>query len=675
MDEEFLSYFEQEKVTSWDNYYINYRELFKGITKLFETELDSVKIEEKKQKLVEFDEKNDAIIKEMKNIPLFKNNINNNINNVSYDNTNSDTDSSFSKNKIKPFFDLLDKEIKKIYNFYSSKEKDLYQNINKKIQNKENIKKKSCNEIIKEIDELEYLSNLCLELLEFIYLNILALKNILNTLDNIVNTQTQSISYNYLKKYLSQDNSDLIYILSFKILDETNLAIQGLFSEYGNCLKKNEEYNNNIELKTEYNEHKNNINNNFINFDETHEKLFNELTVWQKYLDINLDLPSSSNNSIFKDTTFVGDNSEKTIRTMSKRKVKKKKNSNKDNYLIGTLDMNLLDRDNLMRDFSDIFSNQEDLFSKDSKHLLSRENLKNIQLFYILVFFYFYSYFVVISKVLYILKIKFQGFEIFYGIIISLPSLGSLISQLYITRIIKCNFKCVLIKSLFLVFCHYFLYILGIYQNDFYLLLIARFLLGLSSLDRLCKIYIDQCIPVSKQVKSNKKYLRNIYVGYIFGLIASYIEMIIVDFIFNSENKKYDDKYKFEYLYIISGFIFLMLSIIVIFSFKNPNQEKFKMLKDSIIEYNKENRLITRLLDKDEKEEAEKQDNLFQTANILTHLSGENSLNNYSYEIKRQKSSYFTKVFLLLILFLISSLFTCELNLMISLIPRKLVFL
>jgi hypothetical protein len=263
----------------------------------------------------------------MKEKISFNDNIDNK-NNHNYDiNINKEIDSSSLKDKIISFFNLIDKEIKKIYIFYSSKEKDLYQNINKKIKNKEIMKNNSCNDIFGEIDKLEYLSNLCLELLKFIYLNIRALLNILTILDNHLNTNADSISYKYLKKYLSKDNSDLIYILSFRVLDETILAIQGLLSEYKNCLKNSEEYLNNFELKNQYKEYKRNIKKNFENFDEIHEKIFNKLTVWQKYLDINLDLPSSSNHSIFEDTPFVGDYLGKKNKTKSKIKVKNDDNN------------------------------------------------------------------------------------------------------------------------------------------------------------------------------------------------------------------------------------------------------------------------------------------------------------------------------------------------------------
>ena len=661
MDEEFLADFEQEKVTSWDSHYISYEKIIKEMTQLFNTKRRAKTTKETNIITNELYEKNDKIINEMKNRQSFKNNIN--INQIldSTGNLKNDIDSS-STNKIKSFFDLLDKEIKKIYIFYSSKEKDIYQNINKRIQNKQNIKNKTCEEILKEMDDLEYLSNLCLELLEFIHLNIRALKNILSILDDILNYESQTISYNYLKKYLSKDNSDLIYILSFKILDETILAIQGLFSDFRNSIKNNEEFKNNNELKSEYKEHKTNISKNIDNFDETHEQIFSELTRWKKFLDVNLDLPSSSKNSIFEDTSFVGDYIENKTIKKSFKKAEKKKNDNNEKIFLEQ-DKNSLDIESLesfKRDISDIFSNQEDCISKDTKKLLSEENIKNINFFYILVFFYYYSYFVIISI---LSKFKGQdGDEKYYGLIISIPSLGSLISQQYIKQIIKFNFKFVLIKSLFFSFCHFILCAIGFYKNNIYLLLIARFLLGLSSLDRLCKIYIDQYIPISKQINSNKSYLIYIYVGCILGLILSDVEMIIDDIIYIIE-KKIEHESEYEYLYIISCFIFSIVSIIIIKYFKNPTDDQFKMFNELSIKYNKENRLTTKFFDKNEKEIIEKQDNLFQNANSLTNLSGENSLSYYSNKIKKEKYSYFTKVFFLLILFLICSQYISESNL------------
>ena len=689
---EFLENFNSEKVTAWENHYINYKNIVQEIFILFNTVKNEHDTKKKRQQsIIELEENQKSNTTENKtndnNITPNGNSNNNTNYTEEINNTIETKDSSMSRDKIKSLFALLDKEVKKLHIFYSSKEKDIYKNINKKIQNKSNIINKSCDEIIKEIDNLDYLSQLCLNVLGFIYLNIQALKSILSLLDNSLNTDYQSISYKYIKKFLSKDNSDLIYILSFKTLDETILSIQGILSEYKKVLKTKDEYKKSKELKAKFKDLKNNIRKNILYFDETHEKLFSELTVWKKYLDINLDLPSSSKNSIFKDTPFVGDSFENKKMSKSFLKEKKEKDEKNDNSILDNLEsigIHLLGNDSLndlKNDISKVIS-EEDIFSDTTIKLLSRENMRNLNLFYILVSFYFYSYFVIIPKILYLLENKIKGNKDmlkYYGIIISLPSLGNLISQQYINSCIKWNFKFFLIKSLIFVFLHHFLFFY-FYEFDYkeiHLIFIARFLLGLSSLDRLCKIYIDNFIPESKQVKSNQKYLKCIYIGYILGLIFSDLDLIIISFLSQKEIEFYLFKFnskdinsEFEFLYCLNTLFIVIFSIITIITFKNPTNKEFKTLDDLFVNYSKENRLITKFLDNDEKNIAEKQNNMFENANKLTHLSGENGLRGYSDEIKKKKSSHFLKVYLLLILFLITSQYSNENNLM--LFPRLL---
>ena len=675
----FLDNFELEKVESWDKYYIDYKNIIKEIFKLFrtkQTESETMNNEHHIPKKLDKEEKKDIIeIKTNQNDNIPTDNKYNNI--IDTEEKNKSMDLSSSQAQIKSLFELLDKEVKKIHIFYSTKEKDIYQRINKKIKNKSKIIDKTSKEIVKEIDELYYISELSLQVLGYININIQALKSILSLLDNSLNTVSQFISYKYIKNFLSKDNSELIYILSFRTLDETIVSIQGILNEYKKVLKSKNDYKNNIELKNEYKDLINNIKRNISQFDETHEKIFSELTIWRKYLDMNLDLPSSSNNSIFMDTSLVGDYFEKKGRTSSL--IKDKKRRKESNDLIDDKPFNI---NNLSDDFisslKSHISNEisgNEFLSKATSKFLSKENTNNIKLLLFLLFFYFYSYFVIISKVLFILKKKIlkeqdkneNKFMKYYGIIISLPSLGSLISQQYIKYLIKCNFKIVLVKSVFFVICHYVLYVLGIFFKEIYFLFIARFLLGLSSLDRLCKIYIDECIPIAKQAKINQKYLTYTYFGYFFGLIISDIEIIIISIIFDKKdnNDNINLYEKIEYLYSISGLIIIIVFIIVIFNFKNPTNKKFKTLDDSIINYSKENRLIAKLLENDEKEIAEKHDTLFENANSLSSLSGENILRVYSNEIEKKKSAHFKKVFLLLILFLFSSHYISENNLMV----------
>ena len=676
----FLSYFESEKIESWENSYINYERIYKEIINLFQTQKE---LTNKKKEIIE--KTKSTILKKTKTNDNNKNFnkalekiIDDNNNEIEYQKTKSQIitgESIVNREKIKSFFQLLDQEVKKLNVFYSSKEKDIYQNINTKIQKKSKIKEKSCEDILKEIDELDYLNELCLQVLCFIHLNIQALKSILRILDKSLNNEDQSISYKYIKKFLSQNNSDLIYILSFKTLDETILSIQGIFEEYKNIIENDSTYKNNIEFKNNFRDFKRNIKANRSKFDEVHEKIFNELKDWKKYLNINLDLPSSSKNSIFKETSFVGDSLEiKKHKHISKEK-KKNINNNYNDKKNNGLNYNQTSSDdsfgkNIKLEISD-FMNDDGNISNTTKKLLSKENISNIRLFFLLVFFYSYSYFLIIPKIIYILTRKKKGkteaytdstYMLYYGIIISLPTLGNFISQQYIVNLIKWNFKYILIRSLFYVCSHYILFITGIITEKIFLLFFARFILGLSSLDRLCKLYIDICVPETKQVKINQLYLTSIYSGNIAGIILSDLEVFLISILF----KKKDNKIliKFEFLYAFSCIIFIFISFLVIISFNNPSNKKFKIINDSIAEYNKENRLLTKFLDKDEKEKVQKQEDLFENINKTMPLYEDNQLRNYSTQVEKKKSSHFTKVFVLLIFFLITSQYANESNLM-----------
>ena len=700
MDDEynkFLSYFESEKIETWENSYINYKNICKEIINLFQTQKEATK---KKNEIIE--KTKSTILKKTKTNDNNKNFnkaldkiIDENNNEIEYQKTKSQIitgESIVSREKIKSFFQLLDKEVKKLNVFYSSKEKDIYQSINKKIQNKSQIKEKPCQDILKEIDDLDYLNELCLQVLCFIYINIQALKSILRILDKSINNEDQSISYKYIKKFLSQNNSDLIYILSFKTLDETILSIQGILEEYKKVLENNPNYKNNIEYKKNFKDFKKNIKTNRSKFDEVHEKIFNELKEWKKYLDINLDLPSSSRNSIFKDTSFVGDSLEiKKPKHISKEKNKNINNNYNDKENAGLSFSKSSNDDsfkNIKLEISDLM-NDDGNVSNTTKKLLSKENISNIRLFFLLVFFYSYSYFIIIPKILYILAKKIETesnpdpnsasdsntdsnidsdnlfklkYRPYYGIIISLPILGNFISQQYIMNLIKWNFKLTLIRSLIYVILHYILFILGILIKEINILFIARFLLGLSSLDRLCKLYIDICVPETKQVKANQFYLTSIYSGNIAGIILSDLEILLISVL--SKKKNSTILIKYEYFYTISCIIFIYISISVIISFNNPSNKEFKIINDSIAEYNKENRLLTKFLDKDEKEKVQKQEDLFENVNKTMPLYEDNQLKNYSTQVEKKKSSHFTKVFVLLIFFLITAQYGNESNLM-----------
>ena len=144
--ESFGQIFKLEKVQSWENSYINYDQFINDIKNIVKY-LKMIIEESKTNKIVKNKEllNNNPKIKKIGGHPTLFASINiNNINNN--DDNNFSLNKAINKNleeehkkaieeKIKLFFQSLDKEIKKIYIFFSTKEKDIYQKINKKIQN------------------------------------------------------------------------------------------------------------------------------------------------------------------------------------------------------------------------------------------------------------------------------------------------------------------------------------------------------------------------------------------------------------------------------------------------------------------------------------------------------------------------------------------------------------
>ena len=339
--------FDSEKIESWSDNYINYDGLIQDIIKLDEF-LHKLIIDNKKYEIADtkrmkkglknnykkiIESNNDksktnkkidlkkisatpSLLSKLNNCDELFPNINNN-NEQTYEmeetRVSSISDDIQKENKkiiedkIRTFIDSLDKELKKIYIFFSSKEKDIYQRINKKIQYKEQIAVKQIEEIIKELDSINYIGQLCKEIIIFIYLNIKALKNLLFVFDKSTKFIIESLSYVYIKKFLSKNNSDLIYILNFQTLDETISTIEELFKEFEAVLNSRRDYKTNLEQKNKLKTMKDEIKNNINEYNKTHKQIFTELKEWQKYLNINLELPSSNHNSLFRNTSFIGD--------------------------------------------------------------------------------------------------------------------------------------------------------------------------------------------------------------------------------------------------------------------------------------------------------------------------------------------------------------------------------
>ena len=498
-DEAFLKIFNEQKISNWSNNYLNYIMLSNKIITILENkdqyQIDEIGIEEKEedddekidnnfQNQIEINQTklnilaNNLIKEDKEKINIIENLAELDDNSVSSNSKNkisflSEKEKKKYKKPTKQFISLLDREIKKIHIFYTNKEASLYEGINSQIRYFNNIKNKDNEENIKLkikiISDLKYLSKLGNYLISYIYLNIRALKNILNIYDSKI----MFISFKYIKKHLSKNNGDLVYILNFKILDQSLIAINDLFILVKENLKKSKILENNVQFNKDNDDIIFYIN----DTDKIYEKIFDELVNWERYLNMSLGFPSSSFNSPFKNTSFVDDSflfsgSEKAKKKseieFEKKKskkfelitenkdedIKKEKenliistnnkkeklinieyendnedninnniinNKNKDNELIIKNDTNNNKEEAEKSDSkeenkyklletktnksSELFK-ETDLNSFNSKKILSKENLNNLKILFFLVLFYSFSISYLIPKIIIYILIK-----------------------------------------------------------------------------------------------------------------------------------------------------------------------------------------------------------------------------------------------------------------------------
>ena len=725
-NETFLKQYDSEKIQSWNNNYINYINLINQITNIIEKKNNS------NQMNLELNEEMKKEEEEEEEILLDKEKANNIENSLEIDNLSlksNDNNTSITKKmekkykkQTKDFMSILDKEIKKIHIFYMSKETILFKGINSQITifndlNQNNVKNndENNNKKIEIISELNYLSKLAKSLIYYVYSNIKALKEILNTYDRKV----IYISYKYIKKHLSKNNGDLVYILNFKVLDECIIAIQELFELVRNNLNKVKFFKNNKKKEEEFDNNNEQIIDNIQDIEEIHEKIFEELTKWEKHLNMSLGLPSSSYHSIFKETSFIGDsiplpsekpqhkfshikklkNQRKTINLLEKEKNPSKienitkidendikndtidNNDNKNKILLENnkdLENNKIDNEEILEkesfDTSGLFANSE-VYSYDTKKVLNKESIRNLHILLTLIFFYSFSVSYLIPNIILFLcnniedkdkdkEDKDKEHIYLYGIIISIPYIGNITAKIILKYFFNKAFKVILVLSLFFLLFYYALLLLTIIFNQIFFIVIGRFLLGFSILSHLSKIYVDNYIPLTTQIKTNQRHTFYINIGYFFGFLLNSLYFLDKKKTLNFTiyNFEFDI---FKIIIIICSLFSFILLIVIIANFQEPT--KYTSLHESLLKISQKHRLSKAFLNENiQKIDLEKLDQNYKDAN--TSFSSQGS--NLSSFIQKHlnKKNYYSKLKLILIFFLISIEYTRE-NLILF-IPR-----
>ena len=132
---------------------------------------------------------------------------------------------------INRFVNPLDTEIKKIYKAYLNKERELYLITNSHLHLRKNYSDLSCEGLIKELFELGRICEFNIKLENFVTLNIRGVRFILEKFDAVLGGVYGRIKDKYLAKKLETNNSDLLYMIQFKMIDESSAIIDDLVNE------------------------------------------------------------------------------------------------------------------------------------------------------------------------------------------------------------------------------------------------------------------------------------------------------------------------------------------------------------------------------------------------------------------------------------------------------------
>ena len=128
--------------------------------------------------------------------------------------------------QFKEFKDLLDQEFQRCFMFFKKIKKQLYKNLNKHLSTSTNYSSYNVEDLIKEIGYLRKTMYLAKCLNEFINDNMTAVKKILKKFDKNFHNYFGNFGPKYILDNLCKQNSDLEYLLKFKIIDEASCIIE-----------------------------------------------------------------------------------------------------------------------------------------------------------------------------------------------------------------------------------------------------------------------------------------------------------------------------------------------------------------------------------------------------------------------------------------------------------------
>lgn len=140
-------------------------------------------------------------------------------------------------------------EIDKFYLFYSDLEIQLIESLNE--HQVSSFDKMHTSEFLEQLNRIDKTSHLLLDVCTFININVTGIRKILKKMDKSLDSKKHSVSIEFIKEQLENEESNLLYILEFRKIDELAAILEDRQAKLANFYKANKQ---NLERTCDKNE-------------------------------------------------------------------------------------------------------------------------------------------------------------------------------------------------------------------------------------------------------------------------------------------------------------------------------------------------------------------------------------------------------------------------------------
>ena len=453
---------------------------------------------------------------------------------------------------IKEFTGELDKESRKVYIFFSKNEKQLYKDINKYLHIKDDFSNFNLDDYLSQYSELKDLSLISLKMSKYVYYNLKCLIKILTKFDKkIIDSKDKDdqIKNSYIISKLEDQNSDILYLINFKMIDEVNVIVEDLIK----CLKDN--------FKLNKNKFKDSVVELSDNDSNKSENLLDKKT-------LNLNEASNIIDYLHKE---IKDNL-KNIDKMSNKIIMLFMPWKQFLRISGDISSKLIQITKELNNFNDtdsvnnVFRNNKSLVDTISS---SKQNYYNIYIILFHGFIYMFSFSCILPsypELIYsdkfwdnskdIRRDNYFYYSLFCSLLMIMVPLGSISSHIIENALFKKSTKIPIILSTIGLFLGNILYYISIKVEPFILLFIGRLFIGIFNLRAHNKMYLINFL-LRKDVSF---YLTMFHTFSMLGLSFGFLSNIGITYM--SDDNIIFNKYTFGCLLsIILSIILFLISL------------------------------------------------------------------------------------------------------------------